>query len=184
MGPSFLVMPYSNEQCRDIKVRTSCDRSPNRILQLGQIFILVIEKIIHHLMFYSTQVPAQIHSSCMARRAGGGNCHSQHCKPCVGQKVLQLITEMTRTRDFSLHHVDGVLFQWSKLLSDPSILPSCFKNTGAGGFLQQIGRSFALFHQLDCIHLEPHVETTSNSYRFEVLLNQALGKIFLSHPFS
>ena len=130
-------------------------------------------------MFYSTQVPAQIHSACMSRRAGGGNCHSLQCKPCVGQKIVQLISEMTRTRDFNIQHVDGVLFQWGKLFSDPSVLPSCFKLTGAGGFLQQIGRTFALLHQLDCTQMEPYSDATSNSYRFEALLNQVLGECVL-----
>ena len=153
------------------------------VLYVILIFILVLEKILHHLMFYSTQVPAQIHSACMARRAGGGNCHSLQCKPCVGQKIIQLISEMTRTRDFNVQHVDGVLFQWGRLFSDPSVLPSCFKITGAGGFLQQIGRTFALLHQLDCIQMEPYSETTSNSYRFEALLNQALCKYHI-YPFS
>ena len=113
----------------------------------------------------------------MARRAGGGDCHSRSCNPCASQKIICLISEMTRTRDFNIHHVDGVLFQWSQLLTNASSIPSCFKLTGTGGFLHQIGRTFALLHQLDCVQMEPYSEATSNSYRFESLLDQALCKL-------
>lgn len=112
----------------------------------------------------------------MARRAGGGNCYQGTCKPCVSQRVLRLISSLTDTRDFDNYHVDGVLCQWERLFADPSILPSCFQITGGGGFLHQIGRTFVLLHQTDCIGLAPYSEETSNSYRFEKILDQVLGK--------
>ena len=113
----------------------------------------------------------------MASRAGGGNCQNNGCKPCVSQRFLRQITELTGTPDFGVHHIEGLLYQWGRFLADPSVLPSCFSQTGGNGFFYQIGKTFALLHQMDCLHMEPHVEITSKSYRFEVLLQKALGKL-------
>ena len=118
----------------------------------------------------------QSYATCMVRRAGGGNCKQSACKPCVSQRVLRLISDLTSTRDFDDYHVVGVLHQWERLFADPSILPSCFQLTGGDGFLYQIGRTFVLLHQTDCIGLAPYSEETSNSYRFEKILDQVLGK--------
>lgn len=135
----------------------------------------MLERIIHRLIFYSKQIPEQIYSTCMVRNAGGGNCNQGSCKPCVSQRVLRLISEMTNTRDFDEYHVSGVLHQWDRLFADSSILPSCFKITGNDGFLYQIGRTFVLLHQMDCINLAPYSDATSDSHRFEKKLDQVLG---------
>ena len=144
-------------------------------LWIKQLFCLVLERIIHRLIFYSKQIPDQIYSTCMARVAGGGNCNQDSCKPCVSQRVLRIISDMTNTRDFGEYHVSGVLHQWDRLFTDSSILPSCFKITGNDGFLYQIGRTFVLLHQMDCINLAPYSDATSDSYRFEKKLDQVLG---------
>ena len=143
----------------------------------------MLEKIIHRLIYYSQQNPVPGHSTCMTRRAGGGNCNQSSCKPCVSQRVLCLISSLTDTRDFDRYHIDGVLHQWERLFADPSVLPSCFQLTGCNGFLYQIGRTFVLLHQTDCINLAPYSDETSNSYRFEKILDQVLGEYIRSTNF-
>ena len=145
------------------------------VYQAFYFYFLVLEKLLHRFIYYATQIQAVARPACMASRAGGGNCQNKSCKPCLSQRFLRQITELTNASDFGVRNIEGLLYQWSRFLADPSVLPSCFNQTGGSGFLYQVGKTFTLLHQMDCLHMEPHAETTSSSYRFEVLLQKALG---------
>ena len=59
---------------------------------------------------------------------------------------------------------------------EASILPFCFRLQGSGGFLHQLGKSFAMLHQMDCIHMDRHAEHSSLSFKLEKILDQVLCK--------
>ena len=120
-------------------------------------------------------MPLRAAPSCMSTIPGGGNCRSSECKSCYSQRIIRQIYEITETREFGLQEASSLLFQWERLLSEPSITPFCFRLQGTGGFLQQFGKSFAMLHQMDCIHMAPHAEHPSLSYRLEKTMELVLG---------
>lgn len=139
------------------------------------LYFLVLEKIIHRLIFYSKMMPARNEPLCMSTVPGGGNCRSADCKNCFSQRIIRQIYELTEGREFGVRDASVLLYQWERLFTDPSVLPSCFRLQGNGGFLHQLGKSFALLHQMDCIHMDPHAEHSSTSYRLEKIADQVLG---------
>ena len=136
----------------------------------------MLERIIHRLIFYSKLVPNILTSRCMSSHAGGANCGLGSCKFCAAQRILRLIEERSNSTAYTSHHVDSLLYQWSRLLADPSILPFCFRITGSGGFLHQVGRSFVYCHQMDIISTGIDSDYPSYSSRMEVMLEQTFSK--------
>ena len=112
----------------------------------------------------------------MASRAGGANCGLGSCKFCTAQRILRQIEERSGSNNFTPSHVESLIYQWGRLLVDPSILPYCFRLTGSGGFLHQAGRSYVFCHQMDLLHMGLDSETRSYSSQIEEILEQTLGK--------
>ena len=130
-------------------------------------------------MFYSNQVPAQPLTSCMASRGGGGSCGRRACRQCHSHRVLKQIEEISDQRTFNFRHLGPLLQQWRFLFDDPTIIPACFQNIGTGGFLHQIGRSFVLCHQADCLERCPGSEELTYSSQMEEILETLLGRFFV-----
>ena len=112
----------------------------------------------------------------MAHRAGGSNCNSGSCKFCSSQRILRSIGLATEDRNLTHSKIESIIFQWDRLLVEPSILPFCFRLTGSDGFIHLIGRTFVTCHQMDCLTLDAHSERLSYLSRFELILDQTLGK--------
>lgn len=115
----------------------------------------------------------------MASRAGGANCGLGSCKFCTAQRILKQIEERTSSTEFTHSHVESLLYQWGRLLVDPSILPYCFRLTGSGGFLHQAGRSFVFCHQMDLLTMGIDSEARSYSSQIEEILEHTLSKSYL-----
>ena len=135
----------------------------------------VLEKLVHRLIFYSKMMPLRSVPLCMSSTPGGGNCRSGECKSCSSQRIIRQIYDITESREFGVRDASALLYQWERLFMEASILPFCFRLQGSGGFLHQLGKSFAMLHQMDCIHMDPHAEHSSLSYRLEKIVDQVLG---------
>ena len=114
----------------------------------------------------------------MASRAGGANCGLGSCKFCIAQRILRQIEEKSDSTNFNHSQVESLLYQWGRLLVDPSILPYCFRLTGSGGFLHLAGRSFVFCHQMDLLTMGIDSETRSYSSQIEEILEQTLSKFY------
>ena len=145
----------------------------------NQIYFLALERMVNRLLFYADQVPRDLSSLCMAHIAGGSNCGSGACQFCTSQRILRYIGGINESRDLTSQQIGNLLHQWDRLLIEPSILPYCFRLTGSDGFIYQIGRTFILCHQYDCLQLGPHSEQQSHSYQFEKVVEQTLGNSYI-----
>ena len=114
----------------------------------------------------------------MASRAGGASCGLGVCKYCSAQRILRLIEEKSSSDTYTSHQLESLLYQWGRLLVDPSVLPYCFRLNGTGGFLHQVGRSFVYCHQMDIISTGIDSDVPSYSSRLEQMLEETLGKFF------